>query len=122
MTTDEMRIAIAGHYFKCFGLDDGSKNLGLIGFSKQCPPAGYKYFTSDEIYCIEIPRLTLDWMHDVEEILEPNIQWLEFLRALGKILHGNFDTLLTARSMSDAHATAPQRAEAFLRVINKWKD
>lgn len=122
MSNDEMRVAIAEHFFRCFAFDNGSKTFGLIGLSKHRPPPGYKYHISDEIYCVHIPLLTLDWLHSVEKTLEPNIQWLEYLKQLGRVLHNNFDTTSTACEMSDAHATAEQRAEAFLKVKGLWKE
>ena len=55
----------------------------------------------------------LNAMHDAEKVLV-RLQWVSYLRRL---------QALCDESVSwPIHATASQRAEAFLRTIGKWKE
>lgn len=60
-----------------------------------------------------VPRYTecLNAMHEAEKVLSPE-QWLSYWSFLGVKL----------QDLSILHATARQRAEAFLRTLSLWKD
>lgn len=68
----------------------------------------------------------LNAMHEAEKMLEPNNQ-VFFIAYLFEVLGitGN-DFAKEARPndfyFSCAHATAAQRAEAFLKTLGKWKE
>ncbi len=63
----------------------------------------------------------LDAMHEAEKVLTEHQQEL-----YGGFLHSGrlclFNAYCTEWSWNLIHATAAQRAEAFLRTIGKWKD
>lgn len=65
---------------------------------------------------------SLDAMHEAEKWLTPE-QQLEYSknlhRLIAKIDIPNFDDAIETWTW---HATASQRAEAFLRTIGKWED
>ena len=54
----------------------------------------------------------LNAMHDAEKVLV-SLQWVFYLRRLKTICN---------KSGWPIHATAAQRAEAFLRTIGKWEE
>ena len=56
----------------------------------------------------------LNAMHDAEKVL-PAGQWDRYAQWLRELTSSNRRFLI-------AHATASQRAEAFLRAIGKWKE
>ena len=55
----------------------------------------------------------LNAMHEAEKLLV-RLQWVSYLRRL--------QTLCDESVTWPIHATAPQRAEAFLRTIGKWEE
>ena len=55
----------------------------------------------------------LNAMHDAEKVLV-RLQWVSYLRRL--------QTLCDESVSWPIHATASQRAEAFLRTIGKWEE
>ena len=55
----------------------------------------------------------LNAMHEAEKVLV-RLQWLSYLRKL--------QTLCDESVIWPIHATAAQRAEAFLRTIRKWEE
>ena len=55
----------------------------------------------------------LNAMHDAERVLV-RLQWVSYLRRL--------QTLCDESVTWPIHATASQRAEAFLRTIGKWEE
>lgn len=67
-----------------------------------------------KVYCAkDVPDYPecLNAMHSAEKVLSPE-QWLSYWIFLGTEL----------QDLSVLHATARQRAEAFLRTLNLWKD
>ena len=62
----------------------------------------------------------LNAMHQVEETI-PTIKLAAYAKALGRDYRDQ-PPILWPSLFTFIHATASQRAEAFLRTIGKWKD
>lgn len=58
----------------------------------------------------------LNWMHEVEKVLTRD-QWTHYIAELGGTNYSWRECCLRC-----AHATAAQRAEAFLRTLNRWSE
>jgi len=71
---------------------------------------------------IEVPDYLndLNAMHEAEKVLTPDRQEY-FVCVLDRMLHGGRASDLSEQFLS-LHATAAQRAEAFLKTIGKWED
>jgi len=96
MTKEQQRIAIA----ESCGWKTDKRGFGWLS------PRGY--------YAPEPDYLNdLNAMHDAEKVLV-SLQWVSYLRRL--------QTLCDESVTWPIHATASQRAEAFLRTIGKWKE
>ena len=92
MNDNEINIAIA----EACGWRPDKRGLGWLS------PHGY--------YAPEPDYLTdLNAMHEAEMVLTAD-QWYKY------------DSLMPLRDPQKIHATARQRAEAFLRTLGKWKD
>lgn len=109
MSDDEIRIAIA-------------EACGLPIDVCKCGSAKYHHVFDNHVFTPlldenEIPNYSKDLnaMHEAEEVLDFDQQEV-FLMNLGAYNHDSDAT------WDACHATARQRAEAFLRTINKWKD
>jgi hypothetical protein len=124
MTNEAQRIAIAeelGAVWIVIG-EKPMKHLRMLTLAFN--PYYYEAATGDEVPCNpeymwkhgQIPDYLndLNAMHEVEKVLLPFASdrwqsyaaWLAYLTPLG----------------GQDHATAAQRAEAFLRTISKWED
>ena len=104
MTPDAQRIAIAeacGYTYHGEATYGGSQKNGWWLGDKYCFH-GIPDYLSD-----------LNAMHEAEKALNAE-QWMQYLDRLGIITDG--------RLRSYTHATAAQRAEAFLRTLNLWDD
>jgi len=62
----------------------------------------------------------LNAMHEARSALTPNRQEY-FVCVLDRMLHGGRASDLSEQFLS-LHATAAQRAEAFLRTLGKWEE
>jgi len=123
MTDQEINELIAQkHGYRDIHVEDGSLLDGafkglLVG----------KYGTKE--YDCAIPSYTtsLDSTHEAEKVLTP-AQRITFIHALCldvlKLcpLGGDYWMADELDSWAMSHATARQRAEAFLRTFNLWKD
>jgi hypothetical protein len=63
------------------------------------------------------PRTDLNAMHEAEKVLTAICEINAYITHLGTVLGRGDKTLFEF-----THATAAQRAEAFLRTIGKWED
>lgn len=67
----------------------------------------------------------LNAMHEAEKVIVGNEQQAEYSQQLIEVLnrdhHGEY-RFLGASGYRQMHATATQRAEAFLKTINKWTE
>jgi hypothetical protein len=104
MTEQQQRIAIA------------SRHLGLrpIKGEKVSDCGHFTMLTADRnhtAFCPDYPK-DLNAMHEVENLLTP-LQWVSYGRHL--------ETLCDETNTWPIHATAAQRAEAFLKTLNLWK-
>ncbi len=103
MSDDEINAAIAE-----------SLGWSLVGTSIRAGrPLGADYVGSEFIpnYCVD-----LNAMHEAEKIMT-KAQWGDFVE------HLTTDFYSVSDAWKDAcHATARQRAEAFLRALGKWKE
>jgi hypothetical protein len=64
----------------------------------------------------------LNAMHEAERLLDEDDQWLEYMLNLQRVLERNPDRGKWVVCQDNMHATAAQRAEAFLRTIGEWKE
>lgn len=65
----------------------------------------------------------LNAMHEAEKLHPNQYAYAEELFALTGGIYGPDDEIESSNAMFNViHATASQRAEAFLRTIGKWKD
>jgi hypothetical protein len=110
MSDEQINIAIAeacGYKNVTIGVTEGAIRVVV----------GYKHHTFDE----EIPNYCndLNAMHEavlsVLNVASSQLNW-DYCRILGEVT-GSGEHVTTAL----VHATAAQRAEAFLRTINKWE-
>jgi hypothetical protein len=100
MTNEQMNIAIAE---TC-----GWKNYGLGWGHSSLPPQANVYGRKLPDYCND-----LNAMHEAEKVLWNRNDWSA----------SKYEERLTKATTSWAwHATAAQRAEAFLKTIGKWED
>jgi hypothetical protein len=111
MTPEQQRIAIAEAcgWTKCV--------IGIGGLTSGIPPAG-----SGVVNCIggdrcPVPNYTQDLnaMHEAENILKT---WQK--RTYGERITSDFPDGMRNQIWALIHASAAQRAEAFLRTIGKW--
>jgi hypothetical protein len=63
----------------------------------------------------------LNAMHEAEKVLNPE-QRAEFIRCIWDQVAPSCTNYINHACYFIAHATAAQRAEAFLRTLNLWKD
>ena len=96
MNPEQQRIAIA----EACGWKPDKRGLGWLS------PHGY--YSPEPDYLND-----LNAMHDAEKLLV-RLQWVSYLRRL--------QTLCDESVTWPIHATATQRAEAFLRTIGKWEE
>jgi len=77
--------------------------------------SGLDVYRDNEPYCKPLPDYLndLNAMHEAEKVLD-DVQ----IDLFKNYLH----VVVTTKERITAHATAAQRAEAFLKVVNKWKD
>ena len=80
---------------------------GVLGITQGTPD-----FTGD-----------LNEIHEAENTLPYNMNGPEFADLLLKIVSRDHDPacVFSRGSFAHVHASARQRAEAFLRVLNKWE-
>ena len=120
MNKDKQRIAIA----KACGWKTVNPDKQFPGWVKTVwvnPSTGEGHYVSDP----RIPETSilpgylgdLNAMHDAEKVLPP-AQWDEYEENL--YLVQGFDLESTGKTCF--HATAPQRAEAFLRTLDLWEE
>lgn len=87
------------------------------------PPRIRLVATTAEGEVVEFPDYAhdLNAMHAAEEVLDDE-QWLEYMLYLcdGCNQHSDLGKWTLTRVLM--HATATQRAEAFLRTIGKWEE
>lgn len=67
------------------------------------------------------PLTDLNAMHETEKVLT-ELQVCAYDTELCKVVMRDWSTKATLLKSMDWHATACQRAEAFLRAIGKWED
>ena len=121
MTPEQQRIAIA----EACGWKNVDAGAGRVwGFTTR-----HKGTPSESDVCVDIPNYLndLNAMHEAEKVLWDTGKAMEFTNQLVGIVcsargfrwdKGTPDDHLMCLS----HATASQRAEAFLRTIGKWKE
>ena len=85
------------------------------------PPANYKPFYGGENWFLPKFCHDLNAMHEAERILVGPINITLYMRHLRNILDvsENDAECMQAKLV---HATARQRAEAFLRALGKWRE
>jgi hypothetical protein len=66
------------------------------------------------------PAYDLNAMHEAEKVLNDE-QWLEYREELRNVVLGGI-RMVSQWCKADLHATARQRAEAFLRTLGKWEE
>ena len=84
----------------------------------------YKHIEYDGVTCFALPNYLngLNAMHEVEKTLSDS-QWLTYESELERIVdRDNHHLTIQQLTCAQIHATASQRAEAYLKTINKWSD
>ncbi len=125
MTNQEINIAIAE---ACGWKWTGSPEQVAATASFTRPEAWVVRPDGELDFRHNIPSYTTDLnaMHEAEKALTDD-QWAQYQIKLGVILHLNSECppywdLQMDESRAFMHSRAEQRAEAFLRAINKWKE
>lgn len=122
MKPEAQRIAIAEACGWCgpysegeWLLDYGREGGDVYGKCVGTQPDGYRDQVPDYLS-------DLNAMHEAEKVLVTEKQCSYFAVRLAELVKGfNYDPF-TGVSGYIWHATAAQRAEAFLRTIGKWED
>lgn len=112
MTNEEQRIAIAKAcgWHRC---GPHPNTNSLVGFPKDVEPS------MDDWEVVPNYLNDLNAMHKVEKVLTFE-QWSKYVDHLIDSSEAIED--IPIRGYESIHATAAQRAEAFLRTLNLWKD
>jgi hypothetical protein len=130
MKPDEQRIAIAEACGAIWMVLEGKHPFKYRMLTMCFNPDYYERASGEEAVCNPIYMWShgkipdylndLNAMHEVEKVLGSG-QWPIYARNVARACNWVF-----CEDWTDAgiilHATAAQRAEAFLRVIGKWKD
>lgn len=120
MTSEKQRIAIAEH----LGFKHGTFITETHWFDDCVSDGQEEVLFADHVTDgaqVRVPRFIddLNAMHEAEKLLRPGgtygewARWDSYVQTLGDGFTGRDDV---------AHATAAQRAEAFLRAVGKWED
>jgi len=96
MSPEAQRIAIA----KACGWMEGNHR------------AYQNYYIHQKVHYVGDPTQDLNAMHEAEKVLD----------SLQKDDYSDFIKSLAGEGFYPIHATAAQRAKAFLRTIGKWED
>jgi hypothetical protein len=72
----------------------------------------------DDLNAVTDYLIDLNAMHEAETVLTPEQQW-PYAQALFRVLES---AGVLSSSFATLHASAAQRAEAFLRTIGKWEE
>lgn len=130
MNADAQRIAIAE---ACGWKWKPEENFGGLCWHD---PDGY--FVSRPLFpklrckrdcCCALPNYLRDLnaMHEAEKTLTPE-QWPTYVHHLSDVAGFSYDDTMTKEEANHdwncrlVHATAAQRAEAFLRTLNRWNN
>lgn len=123
MSPNAQRIAIAEVCgWTCLEIDDHYKTpFGKSPSNYKGPPGMAILATETHNYLTD-----LNAMHEAEKVKFDPSKSTDFKnRAHGQVLCMDYDRALAALTgsfMANYHATAAQRAEAFLRVLDLWDD
>jgi len=124
MTAQEQQIAIAE---ACGVKIDG----WWCDYCKEFVPPNFVTFTEQHTFCLNPvgQRPLPDYLHDLNAMHEAEKVILNVPEtiqgdAMRKRYRIELETVTSKKKWGDRiwHATAPQRAEAFLRTIGKWED
>lgn len=88
-----------------------------IGFSKS---GDWEYLKPKDKKAFPNYTRDLNAMHEAEKVLL-EAQWSEYRDELRTVVLGSV-RMVSQWTKADLHATAAQRCEAFLRVLNLWKE
>ena len=115
MSEEEINIVIAEEHGWKFVLDYwNAPNRSCLRIVRKCSDGDEKtyppYYFKD-----------LNAMHEVEELLDDD-QWLEYMLNLQDVLQRDPYRGKWIVCQDNMHSTAAQRAKAFVKTINKWKE
>jgi len=84
-------------------------------------------FGSKILYVDDLPDYLndLNTMHEMRRVLDNGALWGGYLNRLWGVVCPQFQQMSEARAAIGLlliHATAAERAEAFLKTLNKWED
>ena len=114
MNPEQQKVAIA----EACGWKNVDAGAGRVwGFTTR-----HKGTPSESDVCVDIPNYLndLNAMHDAEKVL--GACWPTYCEHLLEIVEPEPKSLEVCHYWNLLHATATQRAEAFLRTIGKWKE
>ena len=124
MTPEQQRIAIA----EACGWKNVDAGAGRVwGFTTR-----HKGTPSESDVCVDVPNYLndLNAMHDAEKFILSTDLYIQYVNYLFRSVGLNRTYYMGAtpevfpadRQFAVFHATASQRAEAFLRTIGKWEE
>ena len=109
MNKEKQRIAIA----EACGIVGPFDNRWIKEYEEEGGDVyGFTGFEKGELVFVPDYLNDLNAMHEAEKVLILDCEWANYLDHL----------LVIVAEGSLVHATAAQRAEAFLRTIGKWED
>jgi hypothetical protein len=110
MTSEQINIAIAE---ACGWTEIEQYTQAIDGWYGYEPENGLHSQVPN--YCND-----LNAMHEAEKVLNDE-QWLQYREELRNVVLGGI-RMVSQWCKADLHATARQRAEAFLRTLGKWEE
>jgi hypothetical protein len=118
MTNEQINIAIAEvrGWTDCVFVESLKLTKGLP------PPNNPPIYGAYENGMAQLPNYCndLNVIHEAEKVLNDE-QWLEYREELRNVVLGGI-RMVSQWCKADLHATARQRAEAFLKTIGKWEE
>jgi len=117
MTEEQQKIAIA----EACGWTAEQDSNGYWRAVKQKDAAVELWLSEQTVWSVGIPDYLSDLnaMHEAEKTLN-ELSWMHYLRNLAEIVRKPKQCEIQISQY--VHANAAQRAEAFLRTINKWEE
>jgi len=92
-----------------------------IAIAQACETMRWSYALPQKCVAASVPDYLSDLnaMHEAEKTLN-ELSWMHYLRNLAEIVRKPKQCEIQISQY--VHANAAQRAEAFLRTINKWEE
>lgn len=94
-----------------------------IAIAEACGTMQWSYALPEKCVAASVPKYTedLNAMHDAEKFIRDTGKAMGFTVQLCRVAGKDLPNGIGCGSFTHVHATAAQRAEAFLRAIGKWE-